>query len=88
MLYDVIVVGSGISGLYAALYAKKAGFNVAILTKGNPFRSSSSVASGGINAVINLENFDSIQRHVNDTIEGADGLSHSSNIKNITYFKI
>ena len=83
MLYDVIVVGSGISGLYSALYAKKAGFNVAILTKGNPFRSSSSVASGGINAVINLEKFDSIQRHVNDTIEGADGLSHSSNIKNM-----
>jgi len=81
MLYDVIVVGSGISGLYAALYARKAGLNVAILTKGNPFRSSSSVASGGINAVINLPKLDSVQRHINDTIEGADGLSHKINIK-------
>ncbi len=81
MLYDVIVVGSGISGLYAALYAKKSGLNVAVLTKGNPFRSNSSVASGGFNAVINLSEYDSIQRHVDDTVKGADGLSHISNIE-------
>lgn len=54
MLYDVIVVGSGISGLYAALYAKKMGRKVAIVTKSNPLRSNSAVASGGINAVIDL----------------------------------
>jgi len=81
MLYDVIVVGSGISGLFSALYAKRAGFNVAILSKSNPFRSNSAVASGGINAVINMEAYDSIQGHVNDTIKGADGLSHENNIK-------
>lgn len=61
MLYDVIVVGTGISGLFSALYAKRAGFNVAILSKSNPFRSNSAVASGGINAVINFESYDSIQ---------------------------
>jgi len=83
MLYDVMVVGTGISGLYAALYAKRAGFNVGILSKGNPFRSNSAVASGGINAVINLSELDSIQGHVRDTIEGADGLSHKSNITNM-----
>lgn len=81
MLYDVIVVGSGISGLYSALYAKRAGLNVAVLTKGNPFRSNSAVASGGINAVINMAAYDSIERHISDTIEGADGLSHKSNIQ-------
>jgi len=80
MLYDVIVIGSGISGLFSALYAKRAGCNVAVLTKGNPFRSNSAVASGGINAVINLSEFDSIQSHINDTIEGSDGLSHDINI--------
>jgi len=85
MLYDVIVVGSGISGLYAALYAKKAGFNVAVLTKGNPFRSNSSVASGGFNAVINLAEYDSVQRHVDDTVEGADGLSHVANIQKMCH---
>ncbi len=81
MLYDVIVVGTGISGLYAALYAKRAGFNVAVLSKGNPFRSNSAVASGGINAVINLGELDSIAKHVSDTIEGSDGLAHERNIE-------
>lgn len=81
MLYDIIVVGSGISGLYSALYAKKAGFNVAVLTKGNPFRSNSAVASGGINAVINMAEYDSVERHVSDTVEGSDGLSHVGNIE-------
>jgi len=81
MLYDVIVVGSGISGLYAALYAKKAGFNVAVLTKSNPFRSNSAVASGGINAVINMAEYDSVARHVSDTVGGSDGLAHVQNIE-------
>lgn len=83
MLYDVIVVGSGISGLFAALYARRAGNNVAVLTKGNPFRSNSAVASGGISAVINLAEFDSVSQHIDDTIEGSDGLSHISNIENM-----
>lgn len=83
MLYDVIVIGSGISGLYAALYAKQSGLNVAVITKGNPFRSNSSVASGGINAVIDLSAYDSIDRHVSDTVDGSDGLSHKANIQSM-----
>lgn len=83
MLYDVLVVGGGISGLYAALYARRAGNNVAVLTKSNPFRSNSAVASGGINAVIDISDLDSVTRHVNDTIEGADGLTHHANIENM-----
>lgn len=81
MLYDVIVVGSGISGLYAALYAKRCGQNVAVLTKNNPFRSNSAVASGGINAVINLSEYDSFEQHVDDTIKGSDGLVYKRNIQ-------
>lgn len=81
MLYDVIVVGSGIAGLFSALYAKRAGHNVAVLSKSNPFRSNSAVASGGINAVISLDEFDSITRHVDDTLAGADGLTNRTNIE-------
>ncbi len=80
MLYDVLVVGSGISGLFAALYAKKKGARVVILTKGNPMRSNSAVASGGINAVINLDAYDSYLKHADDTISGADGIFHRQNI--------
>lgn len=81
MLYDVIVVGSGIAGLHAALYAKRSGSRVAIVTKSNPLRSNSAVASGGINAVINLSEYDSFLQHANDTIVGADGLTHRNNIE-------
>lgn len=81
MLYDVVVVGSGISGLFAALYARKNGSKVAILTKSNPFRSSSAVASGGINAVIDTTMYDSVLQHVNDTYAGANGLAHKQTIQ-------
>ena len=85
MLYDVIVVGSGIAGLFSALYAKKTGCSVAILTKSNPFRSNSAVASGGINAVINFSEFDSILHHINDTIAGSDGLVNEKNISDMCH---
>lgn len=85
MLYDVVVVGSGIAGLFSALYARKSGVNVAILTKSNPFRSNSAVASGGINAVIDIDEYDSILNHINDTIKGADGLVNEKNISDMCH---
>ncbi|MFZ2890478.1 FAD-dependent oxidoreductase [Sulfuricurvum sp.] len=78
MLYDVIVVGSGISGLYAALYARRAGLNVALISKSNPLRSNSAVASGGINAVLKTTRHDSCRDHIADTIKGADKLARLS----------
>lgn len=78
MLYDVIVVGSGISGLYAALYAKRSGLKVALVCKSNPLRSNSAVASGGINAVLSSTENDSFQSHIRDTLAGADGLARES----------
>lgn len=78
MLYDVIVVGSGISGLYAALYARRAGQNVALVCKSNPLRSNSAVASGGINAVLKTTRHDSVREHIADTLKGADKLGRLS----------
>lgn len=78
MLYDVVVVGSGISGLYAALYARRVGLNVALICKSNPLRTNSAVASGGINAVLKTTRHDSLRDHVADTIKGADKLARLS----------
>lgn len=81
MLYDVVVIGSGISGLYAALYARRAGLNVAIVCKSNPLRSNSAVASGGINAVLPFTHDDSYATHVADTLLGGDGLGRESAVR-------
>ncbi|WP_345991763.1 FAD-dependent oxidoreductase [Sulfurimonas sp. HSL-1716] len=83
MLYDVIVVGSGISGLFAALYAKRAGCSVVVITKSNPFRSNSAVASGGMNAVTGQNEHDSVYRHIKDTVGGADGISNEVNVNDM-----
>ncbi len=81
MLYDVIVVGSGISGLYAALYARRAGMHVAVISKSTPLRSNSAVASGGINAVLRASEEDSVERHLKDTLKGADDLGRESAVR-------
>jgi len=78
MLYDVIVVGSGISGLFAALYARRAGLSVALICKSTPLRSNSAVASGGINAVLKTTPYDTIRDHIADTLRGADELGRFS----------
>ncbi|MEW5832878.1 MAG: FAD-dependent oxidoreductase [Campylobacterota bacterium] len=78
MLYDVVVVGSGISGLYAALYARRSGLSVALVCKSNPLRSNSAVASGGINAVLRSTRRDSHREHIADTLRGSDELGRFS----------
>lgn len=80
MLYDVIVVGSGISGLYAALEARRSGLNVALISKSTPLRSNSAVASGGINAVITSSRHDLYRQHIADTLKSADKMGRSSAI--------
>lgn len=83
MLYDVIVVGSGISGLYAALYARREGLKVALISKSTPLRSNSAVASGGINAVLKTTRHDSCRNHIADTLNGADHLGRFSAISSM-----
>ena len=82
MIYDVIVVGSGIAGLMAAIEAKDENNKVALISKSNVFKSNSSMASGGINAVLDINNTDEINKHIQDTFNSAKGLG---NKKAITY---
>lgn len=84
MLYDVIVVGSGIAGLQAALKAADMGKKVLILTKNMPLRSNSSMAAGGINAAFANAEADTPSLHAADTIKGADGLANEKAVSILT----
>jgi succinate dehydrogenase / fumarate reductase flavoprotein subunit len=83
-LFDVLVIGSGLAGLSAALEARKSGLSVAVMTKNNPFRSNSSLASGGINAALGIAQSDSPKEHALDTIKGAAGLGDERAIQILT----
>lgn len=69
--YSLIVIGSGISGLFVALEARKLG-PVLVLTKGSIDDCNTRWAQGGIAAAVGP--LDSPAQHLIDTIEAGDGL--------------
>src|SRR5476649_2185052 len=62
--FDVLVVGSGASGLAAAVSAERAGARVAVATKGSLQANNSSKAQGGIQAAFGAD--DSPEQHAAD----------------------
>jgi L-aspartate oxidase len=75
---DFLVIGSGLAGLYAALYASKFG-KVAILTKSTLEESNSYWAQGGIAAAVDPE--DSPLFHLEDTIKAGRGLCNDEAVE-------
>lgn len=71
--YDVIVIGSGISGLICALELAKKNKTVCILAKEAVTEGSSLYAQGGI--AVPLSNSDSVEKHLEDTIKAGAGLT-------------
>ena len=69
--FDVLIVGSGLAGLSAALHLAPA-HRVAVLTKRAANDGASAWAQGGIAAV--LADGDSFEAHVNDTLMAGAGL--------------
>jgi len=75
--HDVIVVGSGLSGLRAAIGLTETA-EVALLSRVHPVRSHSGAAQGGVNAALgNTEEArdDDPDRHTFDTVKGSDFLA-------------
>jgi succinate dehydrogenase / fumarate reductase flavoprotein subunit len=76
--HDILVIGGGLTGLRAAIEAKRAGCDVAILSKVHPLRSHSVAAQGGINAALGntpAPTKDTWENHAFDTIKGSDYLA-------------
>lgn len=73
--HDVIILGSGLAGLRAAIEAaKNPELDVAIVSKVQLMRSHSVCAEGGTAAVMQPEEGDSFELHAWDTVRGADFL--------------
>lgn len=64
--YDVVIVGSGVAGLYGAINMDPS-VRVLLLTKREPKLSNSSLAQGGIAAVVDKDN-DNFKLHIADTL--------------------
>ncbi len=76
--YDIVILGSGIAGLRAAVEAARVGkgeLNIAIVSKVQIMRSHSVCAEGGTAAVLYPEEGDSLDLHAWDTIKGSDFLA-------------
>jgi succinate dehydrogenase / fumarate reductase flavoprotein subunit len=76
--HQLIVVGGGLAGLRAAIEAKDAGIDVAIVSQVHPARSHSGAAQGGVNAALANHpdaSDDSPQKHAFDTVKGSDFLA-------------
>lgn len=75
---DFIVVGSGISGLRAAISLAPSG-SVTVLTKDQIDESNTQYAQGGIAVVLNDD--DRIELHVQDTLDAGAGLCDEDAVK-------
>lgn len=75
--FDLIICGSGLAGLRAAIAAAKKGPNlkIGIVSKVQVMRSHSVSAEGGSAAVLYENEGDSIESHVYDTVKGSDFLA-------------
>ncbi|QOT16621.1 L-aspartate oxidase [Paenarthrobacter sp. YJN-5] len=70
----LIVLGSGIAGLYAALLGAEAGAQVTLLTKGGLEESNTWFAQGGISAVLDEPApGDTVAAHIEDTLKAGAG---------------
>ncbi|NNL59117.1 MAG: succinate dehydrogenase/fumarate reductase flavoprotein subunit [Nitrosopumilus sp.] len=75
--YDLIICGSGLAGLRAAIAAARKGPNlkIGIVSKVQVMRSHSVSAEGGTAAVLFEDEGDTIESHVYDTVKGSDFLA-------------
>ncbi|OBA60875.1 L-aspartate oxidase [Mycobacterium sp. 1100029.7] len=81
---DVVVIGTGVGGLAAALAAHRAGRNVVVLSKAEQTHAVTAThyAQGGI-AVVLPDNDDSVEAHVADTLAAGAGMCDPDAVQSI-----
>lgn len=76
--HDVLIIGSGAAGLTLGINLAKT-CKVAVLSKAELKEGSTWFAQGGIAAV--LDNTDSVDQHVSDTLDAGRGLCHEDAVR-------
>ena len=76
--HDVLVIGSGAAGLSLAL-TLPSHMRIAVLSKGDLANGSTFWAQGGVAAV--LDDTDTVQSHVEDTLNAGGGLCHEDAVR-------
>lgn len=71
---EIIIIGSGIAGLFAALKIADADNNVTVITKQRLKDSSTNWAQGGIAGILDKTDLDGIDSHIQDTLSSGDGM--------------
>ena len=80
--FDVLVIGSGASGLAAGVSAERAGARVALATKGSLQANNSSKAQGGIQAAFGAD--DSPEQHAEDVWRSSHETADRSLVEALT----
>ena len=79
----VVIVGSGIAGLFAASMLADAGHEVTVATKQRTKDSSTNWAQGGIAAILDNTNTKAMEAHVQDTLRSGDGQCDEAVVRSI-----
>ena len=85
--YSVVVIGSGAAGLYSALKISQQielPDGILLLTKSSLGESNSMYAQGGIVGVLHQNPADTVESHVNDTLNAGAGLNDVSAVEYIS----
>ena len=77
--YDVLILGSGAAGLTTALHLDPK-LEIAVISKGKLSSGSTAYAQGGISAV--LDDNDSVEQHIADTLAAGAGLGDPEVVAN------
>lgn len=85
--YDLIICGSGLAGLRAAISAARTGdaLKIAVVSKVQVMRSHSVSAEGGTAAVLFEDEGDTIKSHIYDTIKGSDFLADQDVVERLCH---
>ncbi|MCC6465907.1 MAG: L-aspartate oxidase [Planctomycetes bacterium] len=78
---DVLVIGTGVAGLTAAITAARKGAETLVVNKAELLESNTAYAKGGIAAVMGRN--DTVDSHVQDTLVAGDGLCDEAAVRAI-----